>query len=257
MALAGLVAALVLTGCASPSDETPSEPPSASPTAPSSPTPTTTPRAQRRWVIDAVGVHVRDVREWYAEQGVEVAVEVVRDCRLLRGVVIAQDPAPRTRIAVGDSITVTVGQAPFDEDCVPPPARPAARAFYSWSLGQRAAPEFAPRVRVLQGNEEVRVLDAAEAAQRASWMLPPYAERVETNLLDWMADEPLLQHSTSLSPYCLVRTEPLPGDLVDRLWWSSVLNTTSADSCMDMGAVQVWVDGQGRIDAVNHLSGAP
>lgn len=261
LGVAAAVAALLLTGCTSASDETASEGPSVSPTAPASPdSPTssaTTPKPQRRWVLDAVGVHVRTVREWSAEEGVEVAEEVVRDCRLLRGVVIAQDPAPRTRIAVGDTIAVTVGRAPVDEDCAPPPARPAARAFYSWSLGERGAPAFAPRVRVLQGNEEVRVLDAAAAAQRDSWLLPPYAERVETNLLDWMADEPLLQHSTSLSPYCLVRLQALPDDLVDRLWWSGVLNTTSADACMDMGAVQVWVDGRGRIDAVNHLNGAP
>ena len=77
------------------------------------------------------------------------------------------------------------------------------------------------------------------------------------NLLDWMDDQVLLQPSRGLSAYCLERSAPLASDLVDRLRWSSALLPASADACLQVAAVQVWVDDDDRIAAVDFLSGAP
>lgn len=265
---ASIVTALLVTGCTTeekakePAAEPPAQSQSPEPTTPSptsSPaaSPTKIPREDRRWIPHFVAADLRNVREAVAEEGLQLEVEVLRDCQLIPGLVLDQDPAPRTKVAVGDTVTVTVGRHPAAADCVSPPARPVARALDEWARGTGPAPAFAPEVRLLVGNVQTGSFTAAEALSRSSWQLPPYAEMSDQNLLDWMADVPLLQHSWGLTPYCLVHTEPLAAERVERLWWSAVLLTSSADSCMDVGAVQVWVDDEDRIEAVNFLSGAP
>lgn len=207
---------------------------------------------------DLTAVEFRNARERLETDGVTVRADVLPDCRMLKGVIVAQQPPAGTKVRPGDTVTLTFGRRPPGTDCPPRLARLATRAFLDWATGAAGAPAFAPRVRLLQGNRQVAVLPAARASSREEWRLPAgYAELRALNLLDWMDDQVLLQPSRGLSANCLVRAVVLAPDLVDRLWWSSSLHTASADACMQMAAVQVWVDDDVRIRAVNFLIGSP
>lgn len=212
-------------------------------------------------VPDLTAVELRSAREWLTGDGLTVRADVVRDCRLLQGIVAAQEPRPGTRLPRGSEVTLTFGRRPATADCARTPAPQARRAFLGWATGRGAAPAFAPHVRLLQGNRQVARLTAAVARDRTSWRLPAgYAELAALDLLAWldsMDNQHLLQPSRGLSAYCLQRVAPLPPDLVDRLGWSAALITSSADACLEVAAVQVWVDDAGRISAVGFLSGSP
>ncbi|MDR7253433.1 hypothetical protein J2X46_002418 [Nocardioides sp. BE266] len=209
-------------------------------------------------IPDLTAVEFRSAREFLEGDGLTVRADVVHDCRLSKGLVVAQQPAPGTRLARGGEVVLTFGRTPSAASCVPRPAPPLARAFLAWAKGEGGPPAFAPHVRLLQGGRQVARLTAAEAGDRGAWRLPAgYAELAAINLLDWMDAEVLLQPSRGLSAYCLVRAAPIPPDLVDRLWWSSALLSASADACLQMGAVQVWVDDRDRISAVGFLIGSP
>lgn len=257
-----VVTCLALLGC---SDDGGAErlPAPSAPSAPSAPEPSvtaTSPAKRGRPVMvpDLTAVEFRSAREWLMGDGLTVRPDVVRDCRLLQGIVVAQAPRPGTRLSRGSEVTLTFGRRPAAADCVRPPAPPLRRAFLAWATGRGAAPDFAPHVRLLQGNHQVARLTAARARDRDAWWLPAgYAELAELNLLDWMDDQVLLQPSRGLSAYCLQRVTPLPPDLVERLRWSAALLTASADACLQVAAVQVWVDDHARISAVGFLSGSP
>lgn len=227
---------------------------------PGSPTASSEPSQRGRPVTlpDLTAVEFRDARERLAADRLSVRADVVPDCHLLKGVIVAQQPAPGTEVRRGDAVTLTFGRRPRGTECPPRLARLATSAFLDWASGSDGPPAFAPRVRLLQGNRQVAVLPTARAASREAWRLPTgYAERIAFNLLDWMDDQVLLQPSRGVSAYCLERVATLPPDLVDRLWWSYSLHTASADACMQMAAVQVWVDDAERIAAVNFLIGSP
>lgn len=261
-----LLACLVVAGCsdggaADRADRGPVGPSSAvSSAGPTNPTRPAKPAKSGRPVTvpDVTSVEFRSAREFLEGDGLTVRADVVRDCRLSKGLVVAQQPAPGTRLARGGEVVLTFGRTPTAASCVPRPAPPLARALLAWAKDEGAPPAFAPHVRLLQGGRQVARLTGLEAGDRIAWRLPAgYAELAAINLLDWMDAEVLLQPSRGLSAYCLVRAAPIPPDLVDRLWWSSALLSASADACLEMGAVQVWVDDRDRISAVGFLIGSP
>ena len=228
--------------------------------APGTPTTGSEPSNRGRPVLipDLTAVEFRSARERFETDGVSVRADVVPDCHLLKGVIVAQQPPAGTELRPGEVLTLTFGRRPPGTSCPPRLARLATRSFLDWATGDAGAPAFAPRVRLLQGNRQVAVLPVARASSREEWRLPAgYAELVALNLLDWMDDQVLLQPSRGLSVNCLEHAVVLAPDLVDRLWWSSSLHTASADACMQMAAVQVWVDDAARITAVNFLIGSP
>lgn len=254
-----VVACLALPGCSAANDGPEPAPTQTSAAADPAAT-SSTPGVRRRVVTvpDLTAVEFRSAREWLEGDGLEVRADVVGDCRLLKGVVVAQQPPAGSRVRWGDEVTLTFGRRPAGTACRPLPAPPLRRAFLAWAKGSGAVPDFAPHVRLLQGNHEVRTLTADEARERGAWRLPAgYAELGPLDLLDWMDDQVLLQPSRGLSAYCLQRVTPLPPGLVERLRWSSVLMPASADACLQMAAVQVWVDDESRISAVGFLSGSP
>lgn len=257
-----LACSFALAGCSGGGTGTPDrEPATRTPqTEGGSPAADPQPSGQGRPVLlpDLTAVEFRAARERLETDGVSVRANVLPDCHLLKGVIVAQQPPAGTKVRPGGTVTLTFGRRPPGTDCPPRLARLATRAFLDWATGDAGAPAFAPRVRMLQGNRQVAVLPAARASSREEWRLPAgYAELTALNLLDWMDDQVLLQPSRGLSPNCLERAVVLAPELVDRLWWSSALHTASADACMQMAAVQVWVDDATRITAVDFLIGSP
>ena len=84
-----------------------------------------------------------------------------------------------------------------------------------------------------------------------------YAERIALNVItDLLSKGPPLRES-ALPPFGCLDHGALADGLVHRLWQSWSLVTPMGDSCMQLAAVQVWVDDEGRITDVNLLMGSP
>lgn len=202
-----------------------------------------------------VGSSLSEVRVALRDQGLRV--DVRRRARCIPGVVLEQAPAPGAKLAGGSTVRLVVAQAPAAATCIVPPGAGGARALRAWALGERWAPPFADRVRLLVANRVVRTLTAQEAADPDEWILPiAYAERVDVRILEALAAGPM--RTAAVPPhFCLGRGPVLPDDLLSRLPSSSLV-TSGAEvrACMDVVAVQVWAD-RGRITDVNVLMGSP
>jgi hypothetical protein len=254
-------AVLLLAGCSS-APEVAVGGPASSATSAQLPEPTTTHvvqdgagRPARVGVL--IGSRLRDVRLGLRDLGLQV--DVRHRARCLPGVVLAQRPAPGARLERGGTVHLVVARAPAAATCIHPPGIAVSRALRAWALGDAPPPAFADRVRLLVANRPVRTLSDLEAADPERWTLPvPYAERIDVRILETLAAAPT--RGTRVPPYfCLGRGPVLPADLVRRLPWSWTLVTRDAEAtaCMDVAAVQVWADGDGRITDVNLLMGSP
>lgn len=255
-------ALLLLAGCSG----TPSAAPGG-PTASRTTGPTTEPTAEATVLEDgvgrtfSVGVLVgspwRDVRVALREQGLRA--EVRRRARCTPGVILAQRPAPGTRLERGATVHLVVAQAPAAATCIVPPGAAAALRLRAWALGDEPAPQFSDRVRLLVANRPVRTLSDVEAADPGRWNLPiAYAERTDVRILETLAASAM--RGTRVPPYfCLGRGPVLPADLLRRLprAWTLVTRDPEVRACMDVVAVQVWVDDARRITDVNLLMGSP
>ncbi len=122
---------------------------------------------------DLTAVEFRAARERLETDGVSVQADVVPDCHLLKGVIVAQQPPAGTKVRPDGTVTLTFGRRPPGTDCPPRLARLATRAFLDWATGDAGPPAFAPRVRMLQGNRQVAVLPAARASSREEWRCRP------------------------------------------------------------------------------------
>lgn len=159
------------------------------------------------------------------------------------------EPGSTVTLVVSDSVTL---------DCASPRAIESALALRDWARGDGPPPAFADEVRVRQGNAVALTLTAADADDPANWTTPPgYAERIELNVLtDVLSKKGRLRESV-VPPFGCLAHGPLGDDLVRRLWQSWSLVTPQGDSCMQLAAVQVWVDDERRITDVNLLMGSP
>ncbi len=126
------------------------------------------------------------------------------------GVVLAQRPAPGTKVERGATLHLVVSQAPPAATCIVPPGAAAVRALRAWALGDGPPPPFADRVRLLVANVPARTLSADEAADRTRWNLPiGYAERRDVRILEALAEAPMRE--TRVPPYfCPQRGRTLP-----------------------------------------------
>lgn len=206
-----------------------------------------------------VGSRLDEVRAALAEQG--LAVEVRRRAMCATGVVLEQRPSPGTKLERGATVHLVVAQQPAAATCIVPPGAAAVLDLRAWALGDRSAPKFADQVRLLVANRPVRFLTGVQAVDPAEWNLPiAYAERSDVRILETLAASAM--RGTRVPPYfCLGRGPILPADLLRRLPWSWTLVTREGRSrvlsCMEIAAVQVWADGEGRITDVNLLMGSP
>lgn len=206
----------------------------------------------------AVGGSVSDVRRLLVGTGLRPRV-VSRRPLCVPGVVLAQDPPAGTRVATGAEVGVVVSRMPAAATCIVPPAPPAAEALRAWARGTAPAPAFAPDVTVWVANRVAARLVGAAASRRESWVLDvAYAEQVQVRVLDALAGTGMT--GRRVPPVsCVVRDRPTPARLLGRLPWSWTLATAPGRvrSCLDVVAVQVWVDDQRRITDVGFLSGSP
>ncbi|GAA5106885.1 hypothetical protein GCM10023339_04320 [Alloalcanivorax gelatiniphagus] len=203
-----------------------------------------------------VGSRLRDVREALAEWGLRV--EVLRRPLCVPGVVLAQDPAPGSEAARGSTVKVVVSTHPPAASCIAPTASAAAHDLRAWARGEGPAPGLADHVRLWVANRPAATLTRDQALRRSSWVLDvAYAERTDVRILAELA-RPV--EGARVPPlWCLGRGRaPAPG-LLRRLPWSWTLVTRDAAqrACMDVAAVQVWVDDGRRITDVNVLLGSP
>jgi hypothetical protein len=250
------IASLLLAGCSAATTSTPA--PSQDPTSEPTTQVTVTGAPQRPVVVGVlVGARLTEVRAALEQKGMRV--DVRRRALCTPGVVLHQKPGPRTEVAPGSTVRLVVSQYPPAASCIAPPAREAARALQRWALGDGPVPAFADRVRLLVANHPRRTLTPAEAAGRSSWVLDlAYAERSDVRILDALAESPMV--AARVPPFwCVGRGRAPSEDLLRRLPWSWTLTTRVDDTtaCLQVAAVQVWVDDRRRITDVNLLLGSP
>jgi hypothetical protein len=204
-----------------------------------------------------VGTPLREVRRHLVGLGLQVAVD--RRALCAPGVVLEQDPPAGTEVATDSTVHLVVSTYPPAASCIAPPAPASARDLQRWAGGHGHAPRFADRVRLWVANQPSTVLTRARAVQRSSWVLDvDYAERSDVRILEALAASPM--DGTRVPPLGCVGRGPSPSsDLLRRLPWSWTLVTRDSEvrACMDVVAVQVWVDDARRITDVNILMGSP
>lgn len=206
-----------------------------------------------------IGSRLRDVRS--GTRGLGLRFEVRRRTSCAAGVVLDQSPAPGTRLERGSTVELVVARTPAAATCIVSPGARAVRHLRAWVRGDAPAPAFADRVRLLVANVPKRSLTGAQARDPARWTIDDaYAERVDVPILGILAAGRM--HARDVPPwFCPVKGFALPADLVRRLPWSGTLVTSQQAgqvlTCMEVAAVQVWADGEGRITDVNVLRGSP
>jgi hypothetical protein len=189
------------------------------------------------------------------EQGFKL--DVVRRSACPRGVVIAQRPTGRARRG---SIIRLVVLDPATGSCAMSPATGPSQQLVNWAQGEGAAPEFAGSVDLLLGNTLVQTSE--DPLDRSTWeMCEAYAERDCLSPLTEVADRSfaIMRSTPPGATSCPDRVEPLPKHLVATFFDSVTLvaTTDEDDTCAVALALQVWVDAQDRIKAVNLLLGSP
>lgn len=248
------VGLLVLAGCANPPRAHVPEPSTSPVTTPTGEV-TTSGTSSEVWVPDMVGSRLRQVRRTLEQQGLEIDVRLRSMCP--PGVVVRQEPVAGTKVDPAATVVLVVSESDT-LSCAVPQASGSALALRDWATGQGPVPSFAPEVHVMQGNRVALTLSAAEAEDPGSWTMPAgYAERIELNAItDLLSKGPRLRES-ALPPFGCLDHGALADGLVRRLWQSWSLVTQRGDSCMELAAVQVWADDEGRITDVNLLMGSP
>jgi hypothetical protein len=252
--IALLLAAALLAGC---DDQAADPPPSSSAGPQDSGTERPSPRGTAKgWVVpNVVGAKLGPATRALRDQGFKL--DLVRRSACPRGVVIGQRPTGRARRG---SIVRLVVLDPVTGTCAISPATGPAKQLVSWAQREGAAPEFSGSVDLLLGNSVVQTSE--DPLDRATWeMCAAYAERDCLSPLTEVADRSFatMRSTPPGSTSCPDRVEPLPRHLVATFFDSvtMVATTDEDDSCMDVLALQVWVDAQERIKAVNLLLGSP
>ena len=248
------VGLLALAGCMSSPRAEVSEP-STSPVSRPTVEATTSETSSPVWVPDMVGSRLREVRRTLEQQGLEIDVRDRPMCP--PGVVVRQEPVAGTKVDPAATVLLVVSDS-TTLSCAVSQAPESALALRDWAAGQGPVPSLADEVHVMQGNRVALTLSAAEAEDPARWTMPAgYAERIALNVItDLLSKGPPLRES-ALPPFGCLDHGALADGLVRRLWQSWSLVTPEGDSCMQLAAVQVWVDDEGRITDVNLLMGSP
>lgn len=175
--------------------------------------------------------------------------------------VVAQNPPPDADAAPGTPVVLTTRLLPCDRDPTDPLALGAA--FVSWARGEGEAPPFADEVGLYVGNQRVATAAGSDlAADGEAWQvrLEGYAQRDgDLSARQAVADAPAAGLVTGLDPhegvFCPDAAPPPPED-TGGLWAQTVMTAEPA-SCADALQVQLWVDGDDRVAAVNLLLGSP
>lgn len=158
----------------------------------------------------------------------------------------------------------TVGAEPEPEAQRTPSAslRHVGDAFYSFLSGM-TPPSFAPKVRLLLGNRQVGTITERQALTRSGWVLPctSYAERsCPIDLFDAIQTSQQVVQTMPVEREqnaCHTVVAALPADLVADLADGLALGIAEPRACLENWEVQLRLDDDRQIYAVNLLLGSP
>jgi hypothetical protein len=175
--------------------------------------------------------------------------------------VVAQSPLPGTEVARGTPVLLTTRLLPCDSDETDPLG--VGAGFVAWARGAAGPPPLADEVGLYVGNRRLATVPGRDLVDDpAAWRVETsYAERDPVFSARAAVADSDAGFATSLAPQtarsCPDTLGPLPGDTGGR--WVQVLDArlTEGQSCTDVLQVQLWVDGDDRISAVNLLMGSP
>lgn len=179
--------------------------------------------------------------------------------------VVAQNPPPDTDAAPGTPVVLTTRLLPCDRDPTDPLG--VGAAFVSWARGDGEAPSFADEVGLYVGNQRVATASGNDlATDPAAWQvrLEGYAQRdgelsARQAVAEAAASGRVTGLVTGLDPHqgasCPDSAPPPPEDTGGL--WAQTIETAEPASCAESLQVQLWVDGDDRVAAVNLLLGSP
>jgi len=245
-----LLAAFCLAACSGASQDNTvrTGPPLETSTAGGAPGATTVPRqAPPSRLVAVVGKHRTDAIDLLSSLGAKYEVETRAGCAT--DVVVAQGPGPR-QVTRSELVTIVVETGGGRRACDLTRARDQATALLDWARNQGPPPSFAEGVEFLLGNNTVERRLATPLNGR-SWELCEHGEGCQSPLtvLAGMARPELVRVMRGRCPdsYSLLRR-----GLASTLGSSvTVVDRRASHGCEDVRGVQVWVDGAGRISAVN------
>ncbi len=178
--------------------------------------------------------------------------------------VLAQNPGPDAEAAAGTPIVLTTRLLPCGSD----PADPLGigAAFVAWARDDGGPPRFADEVGLYVGNRRLATVAGRDlAAGPEAWQvrLEGYAQRGPVFSapqaiagVDTVRSGGLV---TGLVPrqgaFCPDAVAPPPADTGGL--WAQTIETAEPASCNDALQVQLWVDADDRVSAVNLLLGSP
>lgn len=214
-------------------------------------------------IPDVVGLELDDARRAVTEAGYAARVEEVQACDPRVSVVEqaptqqdvkddAEDEAGRVEV-----VTLVVEVPHTTRDCAGVAA--AAQGFLRFARGGQP-PAWAPEVRLLLGYVEQTTIPDEQADDPASWALcsgvdptrcPLSAVDVagegDVAVADRATDD--IDYAGDVFPFdCLIDLGGLPGELYEMD--SIVLRPEAVGDCIDW-VVELWIDDDGRIRAVN------
>ena len=185
-----------------------------------------------------------------SDAGYDVVTLAEESCEP-RGLVLAADPVPGTRVRPGRTVTLS-SSAPNDPRCLADhDARAAAWEFVGFVRGGEA-PAFAAVVTVYLDGEPLALLSGRDAADSRSWTEPlVLIERAATQVVGTRSAMPRLDVSMAL-PLPLPCGVALPASYEDRESLRfSIVGSTDLDDVRCPLTVDLYRDAADQIEAVS------
>ncbi len=178
--------------------------------------------------------------------------------------VLAQNPGPDAEAAPGTPVVLTTRLLPCGSDPTDPLG--LGRAFVAWAREDGEPPAFADEVGLYVGNRRLGTVAGPDlAADPEAWQvrLEGYAERDPVFSAPQAVAEVDADRAGGLvagldpqqGAFCPDAVAPPPqhtGGL-----WAQTIEPAEPASCVDAFQVQLWVDADDRVSAVNLLLGSP
>jgi hypothetical protein len=198
-------------------------------------------------LVALVGKGRTDAIDLLTSLGVEAEIEMRAGCA--KDIVVAQRPGPR-RVTRTEPVTIVVETGVGRRACDLGRVKHQATALLDWARKQGAPPTFADDVELLIGNQSVE-RRLARPLNRRSWEFCEHGDGCQSSLtvLAAMARPAIVRVMTGRCPdsYVLLR-RGLAAALGSSV---TVVDQRTGPRCDDVQGVQVWVDDEGRISAVN------
>jgi hypothetical protein len=180
------------------------------------------------------------------------------------GLVIGQAPLGGAAASPGSVVTLDRPTTPSAIDCTERPSElleETARTFAVFAGGDDVAPPLADEVDLYLGNQLQKTITAGQGLRRDSWQVcTEYAGlSCPFSALSSLADAGRLKYTTMPGAFCLTSLAELPAELTtpEAQRSSVVVRPRQVATCGDNVSVQLWLDDEQRIFAVNLLVASP